>query len=92
MPDWAALIARDSGLWSRSLARARDGPRILIPTAIGAYAEAAIASPDTTIEIPEAIPLPEAAAILMPFHLASMGLIERAKLVAGETVLIHAPI
>ena len=62
----------------------------ILPTAIGAYAEAAIASPDTTFKIPEAIPLPEAAAILMPFHLASMGLIERAKLVAGETVLIHA--
>lgn len=62
----------------------------ILPTAIGAFAEAAIASPDTTFEIPEAIPLPQAAAILMPFHLAWMGLIERAKLVAGETVLIHA--
>jgi len=62
----------------------------ILPTAIGGYAEAAIASPDTTFEIPEAIPLPEAAAIVMPFHLAWLGLIERAKLVAGETVLIHA--
>jgi NADPH2:quinone reductase len=62
----------------------------ILPTAIGAYAEAAIASPDTTFEIPEAIPIPQAAAILMPFHLAWMGLIERAKLTAGETVLIHA--
>ncbi len=62
----------------------------ILPTAIGAYAEAVIASPDTTFEIPETIPIPQAAAILMPFHLAWLGLIERAKLRAGETVLIHA--
>jgi len=61
-----------------------------LPTAIGAFAETTIASPETTFEIPESIPIPEAAAILMPFHLAYMGLIERAKLAAGETVLIHA--
>ena len=62
----------------------------ILPTAIGAFAEAAIASPETTFEIPESIPIPGAAAILMPFHLAYMGMIERAKLAAGETVLIHA--
>ncbi|MEZ4277996.1 MAG: zinc-binding dehydrogenase [Myxococcota bacterium] len=62
----------------------------MLPTAIGAFAEAAIASPQTTFEVPESIPIPGAAAILMPFHLAYMGLIERAKLAAGETVLIHA--
>ena len=62
----------------------------ILPTAIGAFAEAAIASPETTFEIPESIPIPGAAAILMPFHLAYMGLLERAKLSKGETVLIHA--
>jgi len=62
----------------------------ILPTAIGAFAEAAIANPETTFEIPHWIPNPGAAAILMPFHLAYMGMIERAKLAAGETVLIHA--
>jgi NADPH2:quinone reductase len=62
----------------------------ILPTAIGAFAETAIASPETTFEIPDWIPIPDAAAILMPFHLAAMGLLERAKLAAGETVLIHA--
>jgi NADPH:quinone reductase len=73
-------------------AEAWQGLRVasMLPTAIGAFAETAIASPETTFEIPESIPIPEAAAILMPFHLAFMGLIERAKLAAGETVLIHA--
>lgn len=62
----------------------------MLPTAIGAFAEAAIASPETTFEVPDSIPIPQAAAILMPFHLAAMGLLERARLAPGETVLIHA--
>jgi NADPH2:quinone reductase len=62
----------------------------ILPTAIGAFAEFALASPDTTFDVPEWIPIPQAAAILMPFHLAAMGLLERARLAAGETVLIHA--
>lgn len=62
----------------------------ILPTAIGGYAEWAIASPDTAFDVPESIGIPEAAAILMPFHLAAMGLLERAKLAPGETVLIHA--
>lgn len=62
----------------------------MLPTAIGAFAEFALASPDTTFDVPESIPIPQAAAILMPFHLAAMGLLERARLAAGEAVLIHA--
>jgi len=73
-------------------AEAWHGRRVaaILPTAIGAFAETAIANPETTFEIPDSIPIPEAAAILMPFHLAAMGLLERAKLAPGETVLIHA--
>ena len=40
--------------------------------------------------MPDVIPLPDAAAILFPFHLAWLGLFDRADLQAGETVLIHA--
>jgi NADPH2:quinone reductase len=40
--------------------------------------------------MPENIPLPDAAAILMPFHLAALSLYVRAGLSADETVLIHA--
>ena len=40
--------------------------------------------------MPESIPLPDAAAMLFPYHLAWLGLFDRAELKAGETVLIHA--
>ena len=40
--------------------------------------------------MPETIPLPGAAALYFPFHLAWLGLFDRAELQAGESVLIHA--
>jgi NADPH2:quinone reductase len=40
--------------------------------------------------MPEEIPLPDAAALYFPFHLAWIGLLDRADLQAGESVLIHA--
>ena len=41
-------------------------------------------------EMPDDIPMPDAAALFFPFHLAWLGLFDRAELQAGETVLIHA--
>jgi NADPH:quinone reductase len=41
-------------------------------------------------DMPNAIPLPDAAALYFPFHLAWLGLVDRAALQFGETVLIHA--
>ena len=40
--------------------------------------------------MPDEIPLPDAAALYFPFHLAWLGLFDRAELKAGESVLIHA--
>jgi NADPH2:quinone reductase len=56
----------------------------------GGYAEYAVCPTASTFEMPETIPLPGAAALYFPFHLAWLGLIDRAELRAGETVLIHA--
>ena len=56
----------------------------------GGYAEYAICPIVSAFEMPEAIPLPDAAALYFPFHLAWMGLYDRAELARGETVLIHA--
>lgn len=56
----------------------------------GGFAEFAICPAGATFDMPEAIPLPDAAAILFPYHLAWLGLFDRAELKAGETVLIHA--
>jgi NADPH2:quinone reductase len=68
------------------------GRRVVsIPTgAYGGFAEYAICPLASTFEMPESIPLPDAAALFFPFHLAWLGLIDRANLQAGETVLIHA--
>lgn len=56
----------------------------------GGFAQYAICPATGVFEIPEDIALPGAAALLFPFHLAWLGLIDRAGLVAGESVLIHA--
>jgi len=56
----------------------------------GGFAEFAICPVVSAFEMPESIPLPGAAALYFPFHLAWLGLYDRADLRAGESVLIHA--
>jgi len=56
----------------------------------GGFAEYAICPTVSTFDMPASIPLPDAAAIYFPFHLAWLGLFDRAELSAGETVLVHA--
>ncbi|MEX2293507.1 MAG: zinc-binding dehydrogenase [Acidimicrobiales bacterium] len=56
----------------------------------GGYAEYAVCPAVSTFEMPDTIRLPDAAALFFPFHLAWLGLFDRAELQAGETVLIHA--
>src|ERR1700681_2676769 len=56
----------------------------------GGFAEYAICPVASTFEMPDSIPLPGAAALYFPFHLAWLGLFDRADLQSGETVLIHA--
>jgi NADPH2:quinone reductase len=58
--------------------------------AIGGYAEQAICPTVSIFDMPDEIPLPDAAALYFPFHLAWLGLLDRADLQAGESVLIHA--
>lgn len=58
--------------------------------ASGGYSEYAVCPVVSTFEMPESIPLPDAAALFFPFHLAWLGLFDRAGLQPGETVLIHA--
>jgi NADPH2:quinone reductase len=56
----------------------------------GGFAEYAACPAVSTFEMPEQIPLPDAAALYFPFHLAWLGLFDRADLKRGESVLIHA--
>src|SRR2546426_5728958 len=69
-----------------------QGRRVVaMPTgANGGFAEYAICPVVSTFEMPEEIPLPGAAALYFPFHLAWLGLFDRAGLEPGESVLIHA--
>ncbi len=68
------------------------GRRVVATTkgATGGYAEYAACPAVSVFEMPDAISLPDAAALYFPFHLAWLGLFDRADLKAGETVLIHA--
>jgi NADPH2:quinone reductase len=68
------------------------GRRVVATTkgANGGYAEYAVCPAVSTFDMPDAIPLPDAAALYFPFHLAWLGLFDRADLQPGETVLIHA--
>jgi NADPH2:quinone reductase len=56
----------------------------------GGFAEYAVCPAVSTFEMPDTIPLPGAAALYFPFHLAWLGLFDRAGLQAGESVLVHA--
>ncbi|MEX2207920.1 MAG: zinc-binding dehydrogenase [Myxococcota bacterium] len=73
-------------------AEALRGMRVVAMTkgAIGGFAEYALCPVVSAFELPASIPLPDAAALYFPFHLAWLGLFDRAALCAGETVLIHA--
>jgi NADPH2:quinone reductase len=68
------------------------GRRVVATTkgANGGYAEYAVCPAVSTFDMPDSIPLPEAAALYFPFHLAWLGLFDRADLRPGETVLVHA--
>ncbi len=73
-------------------AEAWQGKRVVaMPKgAHGGFAEYAICPIVSAFEMPEDIPLPDAAGLYFPFHLAWLGLFDRAELKAGESVLIHA--
>lgn len=58
--------------------------------AFGGYADYVIADIGMVFDAPASLSDTEAAAFFYPFHLAWLGLHERGKLQAGETVLVHA--
>ena len=70
----------------------RVGERVVAmpKQATGGFAEYAICPVVSAFDMPESIPLPDAAALYFPYHLAWLGLVDRADLQAGESVLIHA--
>ncbi len=75
-------------------AEALLGKRVVaVPSgAFGGYAELAVGPSAMAFEMPPESELPDAAAaaVYLPFHLSWLALHERAKVGAGDTVLIHA--
>ncbi|HEX4776522.1 MAG TPA: zinc-binding dehydrogenase [Acidimicrobiia bacterium] len=73
-------------------AEAWQGRRVvaIAKGATGGFAEYAICPAVSTFDMPADVPLPGAAALFFPFHLAWLGLFDRAALQPGESVLIHA--
>jgi len=69
-----------------------EGKRVvaLAKQANGGFAQYARCPVESAFEMPAEIPLPDAAALYFPFHLAWLGLLDRADLQTGESVLIHA--
>jgi NADPH:quinone reductase-like Zn-dependent oxidoreductase len=58
--------------------------------ATGAHAELVVGPTAMSFEAPAQLDDVDAAAFFYPFHLAHLGLHERGRLAAGETVLVHA--
>jgi NADPH:quinone reductase len=58
--------------------------------AFGAHAEEVLADADMTFDAPARLDDIQAAAFLFPFHVAHLALVERGRLQAGQTLLVHA--
>lgn len=58
--------------------------------ATGAHAQSVVGPVDMAFECPEGLEASAAAAFLFPFHVAYLSLVERGRLQAEETVLVHA--
>jgi NADPH2:quinone reductase len=73
-------------------AEAWVGKRVTLSArgATGAHAELVVGPTAMAFEAPAQLSDAEAAAFFYPFHLAHLGLHERGRLQAGETVLVHA--
>lgn len=56
----------------------------------GGIAEFALASADTVFLAPETLSDAEAAGFIIPFHTAYLALVRRARITAGETLLVHS--
>jgi NADPH:quinone reductase-like Zn-dependent oxidoreductase len=67
--------------------------RRVLATAVGAHgahAQQVLADTDMTFDAPERLDDVNAAAFFFPFHVAHLALVERGRLAAGQTVLVHA--
>ena len=65
------------------------GQRVAATMLVGAFAEVAAAPAMLTFPIPDAVSFETAAAMVVNYQTAHLGLARRGRLAAGETVLVH---
>ncbi len=68
----------------------RSGDRVFAMTTWGAYASVAVAPAESVTRIPDAMPFEHGAAFGIVYQTSYFGLVFRAELHAGETLLVHA--
>jgi NADPH2:quinone reductase len=65
------------------------GDRVVAQTALGGFAEAAVAPANLTFALPERLSFAQGAGLVMNHHTAVFALARRGRLAVGETVLVH---
>ncbi len=65
------------------------GDRVMAPTSHGAFAEEVCASASKAVHLPAQVGFKEAATLLLTYGTSAHALIQRARLEAGETLLVH---
>lgn len=66
-----------------------EGDRVAAMTLGGSFAERAPVMPQMAFKLPDELSFEEGAAYVLNYHTAHFGLLRRAKLQEGETVLVH---
>lgn len=78
--------------WGPGVQDRRAGDRVMAVTSFftghGSYAEQCLALDDFCLPVPDGMSDAEGAAFLIPFHTAYIGLVQRGRLEAGETLLV----
>ncbi|MFL5816614.1 MAG: NADPH:quinone oxidoreductase family protein [Conexibacter sp.] len=67
----------------------RPGDRVAAFTALGAFAETAVAPAFFTFKLPDALGFAQGASLVLNYHTAYFALRTRGRLADGETVLVH---
>lgn len=70
-------------------ARVSAGDRVAAFPGLGGYAEVVAAAPETVFRLPDGVSLRAGAALPMNFLTVHFALVQRGRLVPGETVLVH---
>ena len=78
----AGVVRADSG-------RFKAGDRVAAFCLLGGFAEVALAQPQFTFPLPDALDFAQGAGLIFNYHTAYFSLVKRGRLQAGETVLVH---